>query len=356
MERRKPASGFEAMEVQGAREMHSRLVQARRPGDSASQAFTVSTGRIPLTRPPQPLNKHSCDHMRHRGQNPNNPLCAQCGTVIIPAPRASMPFEDAPSISILDWTITTRKRPILNSQELQDWDSKLQGLMLPEMIFGNNYVRVRNEKHNWALEFNALEALKLVKLEDCGIRVSYAHKWIRSKRTRQHESPDLDETSLDISQQYDWTYTTDYKGTVTGAELVKDDCAELPLEKLSRPDPILFYDDMILFEDELADNGISVLNVKVRVMNECMLILSRFFLRVDDVLFRIMDTRVYVEFDSNKVIREFKQYESDYKSVLNMHKVSTNNHDIKAGMRDSNWVVKNLKLVKRESDVLNFAN
>ena len=288
---------------------------------------------------------------RHRCNNPNNPPCAQCGSVIIPAPKATLPLEDTPSISILDWTVSTRKKPILNSQELDEWDALLAGLTLPEMIFGNSFVRVENKKQNWALEFNALDALRQVELTDCGIRVSYAHKWIHSKREKQKESQELEDTSLNISHQYDWTYTTLYQGTIDGRAMVRDDSVELPLAKLSRPDPILFYDDMILFEDELADNGISILNVKVRVMNECMLILSRFFLRVDDVLFRIVDTRVYVEFDSNRVIREFKQYESDYKSVFAKLR-STQGHDPKAGMRDSNWVVQNLKLLTRECHVL----
>ena len=38
---------------------------------------------------------------------------------------------------------------------------------------------------------------------------------------------------------------------------------KINMEKLRMPEPILFYDDIILFEDELADNGISLLSVKV---------------------------------------------------------------------------------------------
>jgi type 2A phosphatase activator TIP41 len=36
------------------------------------------------------------------------------------------------------------------------------------------------------------------------------------------------------------------------------------------------------------------------------LILQRFFLRVDHVLVRVIDTRLYHEFGQNEVIREFK--------------------------------------------------
>ncbi|AET39690.1 Tip41p Ecym_4669 [Eremothecium cymbalariae DBVPG len=380
MARREPQRGMNAIETNGAREMHAKVLQSRRPvpiksmnNDSnvsphlflsprqAHPTSPIGANTIPISREQSSMQRQrlqqsqqqQCKHPKHRSNNPNNPSCDHCGTVIIPAPKATLTFEDSPSISILDWTITTRKKPILNSQELDEWDTLLHGLALPEMIFGNSYVRVENEKHNWALEFNALDALKLVKLEDSGIRVAYAHKWINSKREKQKDSQDLDDTSLDISQQYDWTYTTPYKGTLKGPEMIRDDSVQLPLEKLSRLDPILFYDDMILFEDELADNGISMLSVKVRVMDERMLILSRFFLRVDNVLFRVIDTRIYIEFDENRVIREFKEFEGDYKSVLAKNKVS-HSHDPKAGMRDSNWVVQHISLVKRECDVLSM--
>ena len=35
------------------------------------------------------------------------------------------------------------------------------------------------------------------------------------------------------------------------------------LEKLKQRERITFYDDIMLFEDELSDNGCSVLNVKI---------------------------------------------------------------------------------------------
>lgn len=38
----------------------------------------------------------------------------------------------------------------------------------------------------------------------------------------------------------------------------------IPLAKLARQDePILFYDDVTLFEDELHDNGVANLSVKI---------------------------------------------------------------------------------------------
>ena len=116
---------------------------------------------------------------------------------------------------------------------------------------------------------------------------------------------------------FDWSYTTDYKGTVEAPDELqfKNFPGELPLDQLKRPDPILFYDEVVLYEDELADNGISTLFCKIRVMPSCLLLLSRFFMRLDNVLFRLRDTRVYVNFDTGVVMREYQAKEQSYDVV-----------------------------------------
>lgn len=44
-------------------------------------------------------------------------------------------------------------------------------------------------------------------------------------------------------------------------------------------------------------------------------LLSRFFLRVDNVLFRIFDVRLYHDFSSGEIIRETKGKEAPYDAV-----------------------------------------
>ncbi len=84
---------------------------------------------------------------------------------------------------------------------------------------------------------------------------------------------------------------------------------------MKRRDPILFYDELVLFEDELHDHGTAQLSVKTRVQQEYMYILLRFFLRVDNVLVRIIDTRFYHEYDKNYIIRESSRLESTYEEL-----------------------------------------
>ena len=127
----------------------------------------------------------------------------------------------------------------------------------------------------------------------------------------------------EVVKPFDWSYTTNYKGT-----LVSDNCAfkpsttPIPLELLKRPDPILFFDEVMLYEDEMADNGITMLSCKIRVMPARLLLLCRFFMRLDNVLFRIRDTRVYVDFETGQVLREYVAKEEKYEEVRLVRKIS----------------------------------
>jgi hypothetical protein len=47
-------------------------------------------------------------------------------------------------------------------------------------------------------------------------------------------------------------------------------------------------------------------------------LLSRFFLRVDNVLFRIYDVRLYRDFASGEILRETKGKEAPYDDVKNV--------------------------------------
>ena len=58
----------------------------------------------------------------------------------------------------------------------------------------------------------------------------------------------------------------------------------------------MFYDDIILFEDELDDSGGAKCHVRYRVMDDCFYCLIRYYLRVDGVAVRIFDTRVFHSF------------------------------------------------------------
>ena len=129
-------------------------------------------------------------------------------------------------------------------------------------------------------------------------------------REKKHES------ITEVVKPFDWSYTTDYKGTFhSDSHKFEPSSSPIPLELLKQPDPILFFDEIVLYEDEMADNGITMLSCKIRVMPARLLLLCRFFMRLDNVLFRIRDTRIYVEFSTGQVIREYAAREEGYEAV-----------------------------------------
>ena len=128
-----------------------------------------------------------------------------------------------------------------------------------------------------------------------------------------------------VKQTYDWTFTTRFKGELTSSipgftnpERTEE---KIPIHMLTRPDPILFFDEIVLFEDELADNGSAMVTVKLRVMPSCYFLLQRFFLRVDDVLLRVIEIRVFHEFGKSYVLREYQEKSCSSEELLNAHEV-----------------------------------
>jgi hypothetical protein len=123
----------------------------------------------------------------------------------------------------------------------------------------------------------------------------------------------------------------------------------LPIQLLMRRDPLLFSGTLDLFEDELADNGMSLLVIKYRVMPDRMLVLSRFFLRLDGVIFRIRDTRLFIEFGTREVIREYTAREETYAQVK--QKLG-NRDDIASVMREPDLLTELCPVVETVRDRL----
>src|SRR6266550_7580753 len=75
-----------------------------------------------------------------------------------------------------------------------------------------------------------------------------------------------------VTKPYDWTYTSTYPGHDLENESPairwrvadpEDASHEIPIAELTRQDPILFYAEIPLYEDELHDNGSSALLVRI---------------------------------------------------------------------------------------------
>ena len=172
---------------------------------------------------------------------------------------------------------------------------------LPEQVFDASFLSVKHAASGAAVRFDALGALEGWRRADLPpVRVSVAEEWQASR------AKDIGEGVQVV--EYDWTYTTDYTGTLlqrpgsTGGQegVAFADTATHSVDRgmLLARDPILWYDDVPLFESEMDDNGVCQCSVKARVMPRCFLVLFRFFLRVDGVVVRLRETRLFAKWDA----------------------------------------------------------
>ena len=251
-----------------------------------------------------------------------------------PSPAAAPPR----SYSIHGFRITTQKLPILKAGPIEEMTSRL-GIAPPEMIFGDNVVALEHPSSGWGIKFDAFGALDRVdKTGEKRLKVAYSNEWHKSRE----DSHDIKE----VIKPFDWSYTTDYKGDVApGSPEFVPSTDDIPLELLKRPDPILFFDDVILYEDELADNGITMLSCKIRVMPSRLLLLCRFFMRLDNVLLRLRDTRIYIDLEQKHVIREYVAREEAYDKVR--QDLASRRDDVTAVLRDPNQMAAQLPIVEK---------
>lgn len=210
------------------------------------------------------------------------------------------------------WQVTAVKTHIMKSKDIERLAEEMHMPSLPEMLFGDNVLRIQHTD-SFGIQFNAIDALKCVNNLQDSVKVACAQEWQETRADSEH--------SKEVVKRYDWTYTTDYKGTLLGDNLkfkvtTTDD--RIDMEKLKAREQIMFFEDVLLFEDELHDHGVSMVSVKIRVMPTSFFVLMRFFLRVDGVLIRTNDTRLYHETGTNYMLREFSTRESKIANLQNI--------------------------------------
>ncbi|PHH82452.1 hypothetical protein CDD82_5950 [Ophiocordyceps australis] len=290
----------------------------------------------------------------------------------------SNPNEPWPSPQDLDaattthiqgsFAVVTRKLPISKSGAIDALSDRI-GIPLPEMIFGDNMVQIKHLPTGWALTFATPDALDAVDKTDRHVlKVAYARDW---------ESSRLDTATESVKQAvrpYDWSYSTTYTGTVTpglqhGANrhnqiqpqpqqqtrLFRPTKLQIPLDLLKRRDPMLFFDEVVLYESELDDNGISVYSAKLRVHEHRMLLLCRLFMRLDNVLVRIRDTRVYIDFDAQHVIRDYMAKEAPFQDIKEALLQSGRlQDDVTVALRDPNILDPLLSVIEHHTDAVSL--
>ncbi|GFH21631.1 uncharacterized protein HaLaN_18979 [Haematococcus lacustris] len=98
-----------------------------------------------------------------------------------------------------------------------------------------------------------------------------------------------------------------------------DSLEQIDRALLMERDPILLFDEVVLYESDLDDNGVSQLSIKLRVMPRAWLLLLRFWLRVDGCMVRLRETRLFCRHDHPAaacvVIREERWCEGGFQEL-----------------------------------------
>uniref|UniRef100_A0A8C5LD25 TIP41-like protein n=1 Tax=Jaculus jaculus TaxID=51337 RepID=A0A8C5LD25_JACJA len=155
------------------------------------------------------------------------------------------------------WKLTASKTHIMKSADVEKLADELHMPSLPEMMFGDNVVRIQHGS-GFGIEFNATDALKCVNNYQGMLKLACAEEWQESRAEGEH--------SKEVIKPYDWTYTRDYKGTLLGESLklkAVPTTDHIDTEKLKAREQIKVF-EVLLFEDELHDHGVSSLKYTSR--------------------------------------------------------------------------------------------
>ncbi|KAF4319128.1 hypothetical protein BBO99_00006124 [Phytophthora kernoviae] len=234
-------------------------------------------------------------------------------------------------IRLHNWVIGANKTHITPIDDV-DKIGEAAKMTPPEMVFGKNQLLLLHEPSGVCYNFLAVEALKGAhfpppssdQAEDI-VANQQLKVAIAKHNTNKEEVKELDIT-------YDWTYSTDYKGSLQhvirsesipptfskSEEEVKTEITtqRIDIEKLKEREPILWFEDVGLYEDELHDHGTSAMSVKVRVMPSGFYVLSRYWMRLDHVVVRLHETRIHHLFGSDHFLREYTRKEQQFETLF----------------------------------------
>lgn len=193
-----------------------------------------------------------------------------------------------------NWDISFHNGGISNSEEIENIKGQKNLSNVPDMFFGSNYLNILHNTSNNNINICVTDCFDYMSIENSkNIKVAASKDWIKS----------IEQDNYSVKETYDWTYTTLYNGTLNGIKIESSNYS-IDINKLLEPNPIILFKEIDLFEDELADNGSSCLKARIRVVNDYCYVLLRFLLKVDAVIYRVIDTRFYFEKNWNYMYRE----------------------------------------------------
>ena len=230
-----------------------------------------------------------------------------------------------------DWDFYYHSENMMNSKDLDlliknKEESKLHINHLPEIFYGFNRLFLINKSKNFCYEFNPLQMLSLA---NYNLRKKLLKEkeiyYIPNQAKSQYSKTD------DSKNDEDWSFSSPYMGHITSIknstmskyypEIKETKIFKIEKTNLKFPETkvenVLNYNQIHFFEDELGDIGFSEGKIGFGVMNECFLGLMRCYLRVDKMIVRNIDTKIYHKFGDKYIIRNFLVKEKTYDELNN---------------------------------------
>jgi type 2A phosphatase activator TIP41 len=154
---------------------------------------------------------------------------------------------------------------------------------LPEMVYVNNWIKITHIPTDSVISMPSnilsLQFLHSKLVPGFEPRPALASSIDSDLRRVQcaaasNWSSKADKSSRHV-HEYDWTFSPSYTGTLTAIgqpwEPVQDSDSLIDVGLLKKQDPILWFDHVLLFEDELHDHGVSSLYVIRDLVRESVL-------------------------------------------------------------------------------------
>ncbi|KAL7678303.1 hypothetical protein ACOME3_004533 [Neoechinorhynchus agilis] len=213
-----------------------------------------------------------------------------------------MSVADELCLGVGEFRLISRQTPeILSDGKDAEWYRQfLSDLpIMPDIVFPKNRLIVEHRYSGFVVSFEALNALADTSSSP---DVQLPFEW------RPHDSFKSAERDM-----FDWTFSTNFNGDLRGPRTFY--CCEqkeLNLEPFnlaaSDPSTIHHFKHIILYEDEMADNGAVICDVRYRVehckqQTVLLLVLFRWMFRVNGVLCRSKETR-YCYTGGNQIFRQ----------------------------------------------------
>ena len=227
------------------------------------------------------------------------------------------------------WDFYCHTDNMMNSSDLDSLikDKDKNGLNinhLPEIFYGFNRLFLINESKNFCYEFNPIQMLSLTnnKIREKLLKEKEIY-YIPSQAKSQYTKKE------DIKNEIDWSFSSSYMGHITSINNspMSKYYKEIKESKIfkkeiynkifpeTKVENVLNYNQVHFFEDELGDIGFSEGKIGFGVMNECFLGLMRCYLRVDNMIVRNIDTKIYHKFGDKYIIRNFSVKEKTYEEL-----------------------------------------